>query len=87
MGVLLPKNVLDDEIKSFYRLVGLNVKKLREAKGMSQLELALSLGHASASFLGKAEIGLEDKHFNLEQVYKIAKILDVKISMLTESQE
>ena len=85
MGVILPKNVLDDEIKLFYRHVGSNVKKLREAKGMSQLELALSLGHTSASFLGKAEIGLEDKHFNLEQIYRIAKLLEVKISDITEN--
>ena len=83
MGAILPKNILDDEIKSFYSLVGLNVKKLREVKGISQLELALSLGHASASFLGKAEIGLEDKHFNLEQIYRIAKVLEVKIVDIT----
>lgn len=52
---------------------------------MSQLELTLSLGHTSASFLGKAEIGLEDKHFNLEQIYRIAKLLEVKISDITEN--
>lgn len=58
----------------------MNVKKAREAKKMSQLELALSIGHATAGFLGKAEIGLENKHFNIEQLYKIGQVLELDIS-------
>lgn len=73
-----------EEIRKMYLLIGQNVKKLREQKGISQLDLAQSIGHSTAGFLGKAEIGLEDKHFNLEQLYKIAKVLEVKLSSITE---
>jgi hypothetical protein len=31
------------------------------------------------STIGKIEAGLEDKHYNLEHLYKIAKALDVGI--------
>jgi len=31
------------------------------------------------STIGKIEAGLEDKHYNVEQLYKIAKALDVNI--------
>jgi len=31
------------------------------------------------SLLGKIEAGLEDKHYNIEHLYKTAKALDVDI--------
>ncbi|CAE09953.1 helix-turn-helix domain-containing protein [Wolinella succinogenes] len=65
------------ELSCFYATIGLNVKKIRTKKKKSQLELAL--GHSSASFIAKAEIGIEGKHFNLEHLYKISKILEVDI--------
>lgn len=46
---------------------------------MSQLKLALAIGHGNATFLGKAELLAENKHFNLEHLYKISSVLDVKI--------
>ena len=67
------------EIKKFKLLVGKNVKKIRESKGISQLDLGLDIGHNSATLISKAEIGLHDKHFNLEHLYKISKVLDVDI--------
>ena len=68
-----------EEINTLYRKIGLNVKKIREEKKKTQLELALCIGHASAGFIGKAEICLHQKHFNIEHLHKIAKILDVDI--------
>ncbi|WP_332444762.1 helix-turn-helix domain-containing protein [Wolinella succinogenes] len=67
------------ELSCFYATIGLNVKKIRTKKKKSQLELALAIGHSSASFIAKAEIGIEGKHFNLEHLYKISKILEVDI--------
>lgn len=67
------------EVDEFYRRIALNVKKFRLEKNVSQMELALSIGHKSVSFIGKIEAGLENKHYNIENLYKIAKILDVDI--------
>ncbi|MDN5092553.1 helix-turn-helix domain-containing protein [Aliarcobacter butzleri] len=71
------ENIEKEEIENLYRLIGKNVKKIREEKGKSQLDLALSIGHSSAGFVGKAEICIHNKHFNIEHLYKISKILNV----------
>ncbi len=67
------------EIEVFHRKIAKNVKKLRQQKGITQMELALSIGHKSVSTIGKIEAGLESKHYNIEQLYKIAKVLNVSI--------
>jgi transcriptional regulator with XRE-family HTH domain len=69
--------VSKEEIEAFYHLIAHNVKRLRQEKGVSQLELALAMGFSSVSSIAKAEIGIENKHFNLEHLYKIAKILEI----------
>lgn len=68
-----------EEIEAFHRKIAENVKKLRQKKGITQTDLALSIGHKSVSTIGKIEAGLENKHYNIEQLYKIAKILEVDI--------
>ena len=69
----------DEEIKIFHRVISNNIKKIRKKKNITQLDLALTIGHKSMSTIGKIEAGLEDKHYNVEQLYKIAKALDVNI--------
>ena len=69
----------DDEVKKFHRVISANVKRIRKAKNITQLDLALTIGHKSMSTIGKIEAGLENKHYNVEQLYKIAKALDVNI--------
>lgn len=69
-----------EEIALFYKNVATNVKKIRKAKGVTQLDLALTIGHKSMSTIGKIEASLENKHYNLEHLYKISKVLDVDIS-------
>lgn len=73
----LNTEISEKEIESFYHLIGQNVKRLRQEKGLSQLQLALAMGFNSVSSVAKAEIGIENKHFNLEHLYKIAKILEI----------
>ena len=68
-----------EDISELYKQIGQNVKRIREKKGKSQLDLALSIGHSSAGFVGKAELCIHEKHFNIEHLYKIAKILEVDI--------
>lgn len=69
----------DEEIKKFHLIISENIKRIRKEKNITQLDLALTIGHKSMSTIGKIEAGLEDKHYNVEQLYKIAKALDVDI--------
>ncbi len=69
----------DGRLKDFYTLVSLNVARIRKEKNISQLKLANAIGHNSPTFFGKAEILAENKHFNLEHLFKISSVLDVDI--------
>jgi len=67
----------DEEILSMYRVVGKNVKIYREKKEMSQLQLSYALDFKSVSLVSAAELASDGKHFNLEQLFKISKILEI----------
>jgi putative transcriptional regulator len=66
-----------EEVEDFYKLVGVNVKRLRKEMSVSQLELALVIGHKSAAFLANAENCARGQHLNLEHLFKISKALNV----------
>lgn len=68
-----------EEVRAFYQKVGLNIKRIRKEKNISQLELALCIGQKSAAFFANAENSAKERKFNLEHLYKIAKALDVDI--------
>ena len=68
------------DIDTFYRTIGKNVMHLRKEKGMTQLDLALAIGLKSVGLISVAEIYHNKKHFNLEHLYKIATVFDVKIT-------
>lgn len=74
----------EDEIISMYKIIGENVKKYREAKGISQLQLSNAMGYSSVSLVSAAELCNDGKHFNLEHLYKIAKILDIEMTDLIQ---
>lgn len=74
------KELTEFDIDLMYRKIGTNVMRIRKEKGMSQLDLALSIGLKSVGLISVAEIYHNKKHFNLEHLYKIAKILDVKMA-------
>lgn len=67
-----------DEIRNFYLQISANVRKLRESKGMSQLDMALSMDIKSVAFYSNYESCRYDTHFNLEHIYKILKILGIE---------
>ncbi len=67
------------ELESFYKKVGENVKKIRKEKGISQMDLALAIGHNSVGHIAKAELYKYDKHFSLEQLFKISHVLDISL--------
>lgn len=45
----------DIEIEKKHEQIGKNVARPRKAKGLSQLDLSLSLGHKSVSIVASAE--------------------------------
>ena len=62
-----------------HKIIGKNVAKYRKAKGLSQLELSLEMGYKSVSVVSGAEIYYNNTHFNIEQLLKIAQILDMNL--------
>ncbi len=66
------------DLNKFYQVIGKNVSKYRQEKGVSQLELAQAIGHKSTTIVSLAEIA-KNKHFNLEHLYRIAKFLEIDI--------
>ena len=81
------KYILDSEANNFLDLISANVSKIRKQKGYSQLKLATEMGYSSASYFGRAEIRKNNEHFNLVQLFKISKILEVPISAFFEPIE
>ena len=67
------------KLDEFYKLISKNVVRIRKEKKVSQLKLANAIGHQNATFLGKAELLAENKHFNLEHLYKISEVLEIDI--------
>lgn len=67
----------EEELESFYSKIAKNIRDKREDRGLTQLDLALAIGHSSAALVSKAETNTYNKHFNLEHIYKISKVLEV----------
>ena len=72
----------NETIDNFYKQIGINVKKQREQKGYTQLELSQALGHKSVGLVSQAELYLKKQHFNIGHLYKIAYVLECKLSDL-----
>lgn len=72
-------DVTEEEIEYQYKLILKNIKKFRLEKKFTQEKLALSMGFTTATFYTNAESYKRGKHFSLEHIIKISKILDVKI--------
>lgn len=74
-----------NDINEIYKTVGKNVKKIREEKAISQLQLAMAIGHKSVGVISNCELCLQNKHFNIEHLVKIAHVLDVNIKDFFEN--
>ena len=73
------QDITSQDIDALHKIVGLNVMRIRKEKGMTQLELALSIGLKSVGLISVVELYHNKKHFNIEHLYKISKALDVNI--------
>ena len=78
------KDFTQEELDYFYKLIGNNVKKVRQSKNITQMQLANAIGHNSVGHIAKAELNKYGKHFSIENLYKISKILDVPVSIFFE---
>ena len=59
--------------------LGENIKKYREAKGLKQIDLAVSLNF-SGEYICRVERG--QKYISLRKLFKLADILEIKLSDL-----
>ena len=69
-------------IENYYKKIGQNVKKYREKKNYSQLQLAYAIGHKAVGLISQAELYHRKQHFNLEHLYKIAYVLECSVEDL-----
>lgn len=77
-------NLNTDEL---YILIGRNVARLRKEANLTQLELSFEIGNKSPSLLSSAEVYSNKRHFNIAQLHKIAKVLNVDIGNFFEPTE
>ncbi|WP_457745495.1 helix-turn-helix domain-containing protein [Sulfurimonas sp.] len=77
-------SITDEEMLRIYKVIGANVKKIRKSRGISQMQLALAIGHKAVGTISMAELCINNKHFNIEHLVKIADVLDVKIEEFFE---
>ena len=74
----------DEELEVYSKqvldTVSANVKKYREQKGYSQMQLALEIGMSSGAYLGRAELRKDNHHFNIVYLAKISKVFRVPIT-------
>lgn len=75
----LPDIISDEESEEFFKTISYNVKKIRNEKGLSQLEVALSIGQKSSGFYANTENYSHGKHFNLLHLLKLSKLFNVPI--------
>lgn len=69
----------EEQMKAIYFRIGQNVKKIRQLRNISQLQLSLAIGHKAVGTISMCEVGINNKHFNIEHLYKIANVLEVDV--------
>ena len=77
--LILPEITMDAQNERFYTMA-LNTKRMRQARNLSQLETALSIGQASGGFYANMENNAHGKHFNLLHLFKLSKLFNCDIN-------
>jgi len=80
------KALSDFSIDELHKFIGRNVSHLRRKAGLSQLQLSLEMENRSPSLLSSAEVYKNKRHFNIAQLHKIAKILEIDICEFFKEQ-
>lgn len=76
---------LDDDLTLFYKTIGENVKKKREAKGITQLTLSEMMNLKSSGLISQSELYIKKQHFNLKHLYLIGSLLECDIKDFFEN--
>lgn len=84
LGKVLLDSDLDRYSENILDIVSINVKKYREKKGITQMQLALEIGMSGGAYLGRAEIRKNNHHFNIRHLAKISRVLEVDIKEFFE---
>jgi len=71
--------ITQEEEETFFKTISSNIKRVRKEKSMSQLEVALSIGHKSSGFYANIENYSHGKHFNLKHLLRLSKLFDIPI--------
>ena len=74
-------------VENAHKIIEQNVKFAREKAGLTQLQLALAIGHKSVGLVSCAEIYHKKQHFNIEHLLKIAAVLDIEVSELLKGAD
>ena len=72
-------SISNEKMEEIYKNIGQNVARIRKEKGLSQLALALAIGHKAVGTISMSEICINNKHFNIEHLVKIADVLEVDV--------
>jgi len=75
-------SITDEKMLQIYKTIGDNVKRIRKEKNVSQMQLALAIGHKAVGTISMAELCINNKHFNIEHLVKIADVLEVELTAL-----
>ena len=73
-------SITDEKMLQIYKTIGDNVKRIRKEKNVSQMQLALAIGHKAVGTISMAELCINNKHFNIEHLVKIADVLEVELA-------
>ncbi len=73
-------SVTDEKMLDIYKTIGDNVKRIRKEKNISQMQLSLAIGHKAVGTISMAELCINNKHFNIEHLVKIADVLEVDLT-------
>ena len=77
----------DNQMSAIYKQIGQNVKTIRKSKNISQLALALAIGHKAVGTVSMAELGINKKHFSIKHLVKIADVLEVDVCEFFKYEE
>ena len=72
--------LFEQEAEAFLDTISKNVERIREAKGITKLDVSRELGFMAPDHYSRMELRSEGKHFNLKHLYKLSKILNVPVS-------
>ncbi len=72
--------LLEQEAEAFLDTISKNVERIREAKGMTKLDVSRELGFMAPDHYSRMELRANGKHFNLKHLYKLSKILDIELN-------